>query len=757
MYIVSLDIIRILGFLWVFLHHWQIPVLLFKQNGWVGMDLLFTLSGFLITSNFIYKDVSLKGFYVKRILRIWPLYFLYLLLIGQYDQTWTYMLFSGNWQVMFHGWSSFNLVGHLWAISMQEQFYLVYPIFIKLFKNITNVLVVGIILSTLLKFFFFDPNNYYSIYMNTFTRLEPFLFGGLVAIYKDKIPKLFSIIVFIFGLVVLNFINIRESNSMFIVILGYLFIAVWCASVLKLILEIRNWKLEAISKFAKLGFGLYVWHKVGIELSGGNILLALLITLGLETISYIMFEKKFLNLKKLFILIILLNSYTLASAFDPLAVPNNRFGVHILDTSEIHEAAKLVNSNGGAWGYVTIPIRSNDRDQGKWVKFFLNARSEKVIPIIRLATYPDGSNWVKPTVYDLVDFANFLSDMPWPVKNRYIILFNEPNHSNEWGGEVNPLEYVNMVIDAKRIFKDRSTDYFILTAGLDMSAPNTKTSLDALEFLRQMNDFQPNWLDSVDGISVHAYPNPGFNAGPYTTNRYGIQSYKYELDYLNTLKPVFITETGSVWERNFWVEAFKAWDDKKIIAITPFVLMAGSGEFAKFSLLDATGQPKPTYKEIQSLPKISGSPLLSNITIKSLSQSLIFTSETFWQKLVKIFKFEKPKEQTRLKIGGKVIVIEIAKTEKDREKGLSGRAQLDVNSGMLFEFDRPDRYAFWMKDMKFDLDFIWIRDNRVVYLSEHITNPTTLYPPIPVEKVLEVNSDFVQQNHIAIGDKIEVW
>ena len=159
MYFQSLDIIRILGFLWIFLHHIQVPVLFIKQNGWIGMDLLFTLSGFLITSNFLNRKVELKSFYIKRALRIWPLYFLYLLLIAHYSETWPYMLFAGNWRVMFYGWSSYVLVGHLWAISMQEQFYLVYPIFIKLFKNITNVLVFGIIFSTLLKFYFFDKNN----------------------------------------------------------------------------------------------------------------------------------------------------------------------------------------------------------------------------------------------------------------------------------------------------------------------------------------------------------------------------------------------------------------------------------------------------------------------------------------------------------------------------------------------------------------------------------------------------------------------
>ena len=120
----------------------------------------------------------------------------------------------------------------------------------------------------------------------------------------------------------------------------------------------------------------------------------------------------------------------------PLSVPNNRIGVHILDPNEIFDAAKLVNSGGGDWGYVTIPIRSDDRDLAKWTQFMQAAGRLHLIPIIRLITYHSSGQWVAPTAYDLVDFSNFLNGLPWPVKNRYIVLFNEPNHAKEWGGTV---------------------------------------------------------------------------------------------------------------------------------------------------------------------------------------------------------------------------------------------------------------------------------------------------------------------------------
>ena len=125
------------------------------------------------TSSLLQKLSSQKNFAYLATL------FLYLFLIGNFSQTWPYMLFAGNWQVMFHGWSSFVLVGHLWAVSMQEQVYVIYPWILKFWP-------VALLLSILLKFVFFDPNNYYSIYMNTLVRLEPFILGSLVAIYKDK-------------------------------------------------------------------------------------------------------------------------------------------------------------------------------------------------------------------------------------------------------------------------------------------------------------------------------------------------------------------------------------------------------------------------------------------------------------------------------------------------------------------------------------------------------------------------------------------
>lgn len=318
-----------------------------------------------------------------------------------------------------------------------------------------------------------------------------------------------------------------------------------------------------------------------------------------------------------------LGSYSPVRAInDPLSVPNNRIGIHILDTGEVESAAKLVNSSGGDWGYITIPIRSDDRLVPKWRDFFLRCRRARLIPILRLATYADGDSWTAPSAYDLVDFANFLNEMPWPTKNRYVILFNEPNHSKEWGGRLDPAGYAALLVQAKEIFRSRSENFFLLPAGLDMSAPTNHTSVDAFQFYRQMSLAVPDWISAVDGLAFHAYPNPGFLASPLSTGRFGITSYRHEVDYLTRrlgllrarALPLFITETGHINPAvDFYTPAFtRVWTENEIVAITPFLLFAGSGDFSAFSFLDRSLGPTLSYQIVLALPKGAGSPLLTD-------------------------------------------------------------------------------------------------------------------------------------------------
>ena len=111
-----------------------------------------------------------------------------------------------------------------------------------------------------------------------------------------------------------------------------------------------------------------------------------------------------------------------------------------------------------------------------------------------------------------------------------------------------------------------------------------------------------------------------------------------------------------------------------------------------------------------------------------------------------------------LSIGDAVIVIDIADNEILREKGLSGRQTLSDSSGMLFIFPEVSTPGFWMKEMLFPLDIIWIsEDKKVVSVSENLkpeSYPSVFYPTGPVKYVLEVPTGFSQKHNVSIGEPL---
>ncbi|MDA2935867.1 DUF192 domain-containing protein [Patescibacteria group bacterium AH-259-L05] len=114
----------------------------------------------------------------------------------------------------------------------------------------------------------------------------------------------------------------------------------------------------------------------------------------------------------------------------------------------------------------------------------------------------------------------------------------------------------------------------------------------------------------------------------------------------------------------------------------------------------------------------------------------------------------------RVKINNVVVNVELAQTLKEKAQGLSGRDLLDENQGMLFVYDVQDLYSFWMEDMKFPLDIIWI-DKGYTIIDLH-TNvlpdsfPQTFQPKNPAQYVLEVNAGFCEKHNITIGDTVSV-
>ncbi len=341
--------------------------------------------------------------------------------------------------------------------------------------------------------------------------------------------------------------------------------------------------------------------------------------------------------------------------FDPLSVPNNKIGIHLLFPEELTQAAKIINRQGeGTWGYVTIPIQANDRNRQKWQTFLDQCFEKKVVPIIRIATIPEGSNWIKPNDYDLIDFANFLNDLIWPVQNRYLIFFNEVNRSDEYGGTLSPENYADILDNAINIFKTRSEDFFILPAGLDNAATDRRNSIDWKTYLARMFAHKPDIFNRLDGWTSHAYANPDFAARPDLSGSNKINSFKYDLEYLKNYTqkklPVFITETG--WSNKYLSDhqialyyqyAFsKVWSDPSIVTVTPFLLNAQDGPFQKFSFLDKNHDEKEFSATISKLAQ-KGEPLLTteNPQLDMAKSSIGTTQELIGEQINLFISLEK--------------------------------------------------------------------------------------------------------------------
>lgn len=289
--------------------------------------------------------------------------------------------------------------------------------------------------------------------------------------------------------------------------------------------------------------------------------------------------------------------------YDPLSVPNNKFGIHILEPAEVEKAAEFTNSSGGEWGYVTIPIRANDRDLEKWTKFMIECKTKKIIPLLRIASFPVDDHWMAPNEYDLLDFTNFLNQLPWPIKNRYVIIYNEPNHESEWGGFVDAKEYSNVLSRAVDLFHQKNQDFFVISAGLDSSQPNV------YDYLRQID------LTTVDGLAFHAYGNPAFSTPPNIYSRVNVAGFRFEERFLGIDKPIFITEAG--WKNPadwFYPNAFTyAWNDDNIVAVTPFLLDGGNGPFTDFNFVKPNGDFQVFAQTIMSIPKVAGRPQIAEV------------------------------------------------------------------------------------------------------------------------------------------------
>lgn len=180
--------------------------IIFTTVGWVGVDIFFTLSGFLITSILLKSKTDehyFKNFYVRRALRIFPLYYAAILFVlffaPKVEEEFTsqlstvlpiMLLYQQNWALLFDGFFITQYLGITWSLAIEEQFYLIWPFIVykldreKLIKFSIGYIVVSFIARVFGTFLWPDLQQASSFfYYTSFARFEEMLFGGLLAVF----------------------------------------------------------------------------------------------------------------------------------------------------------------------------------------------------------------------------------------------------------------------------------------------------------------------------------------------------------------------------------------------------------------------------------------------------------------------------------------------------------------------------------------------------------------------------------------------
>src|SRR5688572_15237444 len=203
-FIPQLDSLRFIAFLFIFIHHSSfqgIPFLASIQNiGWIGVDIFFCLSAFLLTRLLLFeiadmRSVNIPNFFMRRILRIWPLYFTYCIiaiLFSYYQGVLTHenwfralglLSFTDNILASIHYYNPILFTGHLWTISMEEQFYLMIPFVVSFLAGrnprLRNLLLfIVLIIGTFIRLVFIDEGiKHPAIWVLPVTHFESILAG----------------------------------------------------------------------------------------------------------------------------------------------------------------------------------------------------------------------------------------------------------------------------------------------------------------------------------------------------------------------------------------------------------------------------------------------------------------------------------------------------------------------------------------------------------------------------------------------------
>ena len=358
-YFPELDSLRFIAFLLVLFHHSPYPesIKLWKtlhDYGWVGVDLFLCLSAYLFTKLLLLEhrengDINIGFFYLRRIFRIWPLYFFFFTLMFLYsifiNGTQTQILFRALGMVTFTDnlltmWNGYNFAiafsAHLWTISYEEQFYLFIPWLLRLFYRLSNTTIfyylgITILFGVFIRVVFIaNKFAYLSIWTFPLTHFESMLGGIIVGLglFNEIIRRIPNWLIFIIGMTSLWLVTLLPNitATQWGLLLTYPLVGTGMSLILAATIKGELGFLSTLFKNKKLGYlgkisyGMYVYHLVAQEFSssivnrfmapefsiayfGVHILFTLITTILISMVSYHFLESPFLKIKNRFALI----------------------------------------------------------------------------------------------------------------------------------------------------------------------------------------------------------------------------------------------------------------------------------------------------------------------------------------------------------------------------------------------------------------------------------------------------------------------